>query len=207
MNEFDYENKVKALEEENDKLKDIIKEYEKEINEIKESLYSTNKLLEEYNTFAKEEINAYSDFVQGFVERKYIDPSTRVYSREFFDKVFFLLLEKAFESGNNYGLLLIKIPELKELNYEGEYHKGPEMEIGRILRRNVRLPLDLIMRYSKSQFVIIIPDIDEETLFKVLDRIKYQLKNFVKSPETLEVYSFYLPKDLTNTKEILKYFD
>ncbi|SHE68038.1 Diguanylate cyclase, GGDEF domain [Marinitoga hydrogenitolerans DSM 16785] len=195
-----YEKKVNELEIENDKLR-------KEIKDIKEELENINNLLEEYNNFSKEEIDAYSDFVEGFVERKFIDPSTRVYSREFFDKIFFLLLETAFEKNNNYGLIIVKIPELENLNYKGEYYKGPEMEIGRILRNNVRLPLDLVMRYSKTVFSIIIPDIDEEVLFKVTDRIKYQLKNFTKSPETLEFYSFYLPKDLTSTEEILKYFD
>ncbi|WP_129408149.1 diguanylate cyclase domain-containing protein [Marinitoga lauensis] len=174
---------------------------------MKEIINETNRLLEEYNKFTKEEVNAYSDFVEGFIERKFIDPASRVYSREFFDKVFFLLLEKAFESGNNYGLLIIKIPELKDLDYKGEYHKGPEMEIGKILRNNVRLPLDLVMRYSKITFTIIIPDIDEEILFKISDRLKYQLKNFTRLPETLEFYSFYLPKDLTSTEEILKFFD
>ncbi|KLO24202.1 hypothetical protein X275_00810 [Marinitoga sp. 1197] len=204
---MDYENKVKALEKENNKLKESIKNLEVEIKDVKEMLNNTNRLLEEYNEFTKEEINAYSDFVEGFVERKFIDPSTRVYSRAFFDKVFFLILEKAFEKGNNYGLIIIKIPELETLEYKGEYYKGPEMEIGRILRSNVRLPLDLVMRYSKSVFSLIIPDIEEDVLFKVVDRIKYQLSNFVKKPETLEFYSFYLPKDLTSTEDILKYFD
>ncbi|WGS64592.1 diguanylate cyclase domain-containing protein [Marinitoga aeolica] len=204
---MEYENKVNMLEEENNKLKETIKELKEEIKNMKEIINETNRLMDEYNNFTKEEVNAYSDFVEGFIERKFIDPASRVYSREFFDKVFFLLLEKAFESGNNYGLLIIKIPELKDLNYNGEYHKGPEMEIGKILRSNVRLPLDLVMRYSKITFTIIIPDIDEEVLFKISDRLKYQLKNFTKSPETLEFYSFYLPKDLTSTEEILKFFD
>ncbi|OQY10992.1 MAG: hypothetical protein B6I29_00085 [Marinitoga sp. 4572_148] len=202
----DFEKKVKQLETENNKLKKELQKKEEEIKITKANLEQTNSLLDEYNELTKEEFNAYSDFVEGFVERKFIDPSSRVYSREFFDKIFFLLLEKTFEKGNNYGLLIIKIPELKNLDYSGEYHKGSEMEIGRILRNNLRLPLDLIMRYSKETFVIVIPDIEEETLFKISDRIKYQLSSFLKSPTVLEIYSFYLPKDLTSTNDLFKYF-
>ncbi|GAB6189980.1 hypothetical protein JCM30566_17220 [Marinitoga arctica] len=202
----DFENKVIRLEKEKNKLKEELQKKEEVINDLKNNLEQMNSLLEEYNNLTKEELNAYSDFVEGFVERKFIDPSSRVYSREFFDKVFFLLLETAFEKGNNYGLIIIKIPELKDLNFTGDYHKGPEMQIGRILRNNVRLPLDLVIRYSKETFVIIIPDIDEETLFKISDRIKYQLVNSLKSPSVLEFYSFYLPKDLTSTKDLFKYF-
>ncbi|MBM7559835.1 diguanylate cyclase domain-containing protein [Marinitoga litoralis] len=183
-----------------------VKQLLEENNKLREELEKTNRLLEEYNEFSKEEISAYKDFVEGFVDRKYIDSSTRVYSREFFDKIFFLLLETAFEKGNNYGLLIIKIPELEDLKYDGETHKSPEMEIGRVLRNNVRLPLDIIMRYSKTTFSIIIPDITEIELSKISDRIIYQLKSFVNNPDDIEYYEFYLPRDLTTTKDILNYF-
>ncbi|KAF2955366.1 diguanylate cyclase [Marinitoga sp. 38H-ov] len=183
-----------------------VKQLLEENNKLKEELEKTHKLLEEYNELTKEEINAYKDFVEGFVDRRYIDSSTRVYSRDFFDKIFFLLLETAFEKGNNYGLIIVKIPELENLKFEGEAHKSPEMEIGRVLRNNVRLPLDIIMRYSKTTFAIVIPDITEVELGKISERIIYQLKNFVSNPEEIDFYTFYLPKDLTTTKDILNYF-
>ncbi|AEX84497.1 hypothetical protein XO10_00185 [Marinitoga sp. 1135] len=196
---MDFENKVNQLEKENNQLKE-------KVDQLESTIDNMNKLIEEYNTFTKEEIDAYSDFVDDIITRDFIDPSTRVYSRKFFDKIFYLLLEKAFESQKNYGLIILKLPELAEIKYEGELYKGPEMEIGKILRSNVRLPLDLVLRYSKTTFAIIIPDITEDVLFKVSDRIKSQIEklDFINN---LEIYKFYLPQDLTSTGDLIKYFE
>jgi GGDEF domain-containing protein len=187
-------------------LKERIAELEKELEELKQKETEMDVVVKQYNELIQQEFLSFEKFVEDLVDRKIIDENTRVYSKEFFDKFFTIYFQKAFESNNHCGIVIIQLPHLKKLKLNEE-KKIVERQLGKIMRESVRIPLDYIFRYSKDTFIILLTDVFEEVLYKIIDRIDNRIKMLSDYSETCEIKSFYIPKDKISTKDIYEFLE
>ena len=184
-------------------LKERIAELEKELEELKQKETEMDVVVKQYNELIQQEFLSFEKFVEDLVDRKIIDENTRVYSKEFFDKFFAIYFQKAFESNNECGIVIIRLPHLKKLKLNEE-KKIVERQLGKIMRESVRIPLDYIFRYSKDTFIILLTDVFEDIFDKIIDRINDRIEMLTDYSETCEIKSFYIPKDKISTEDIYK---
>ncbi|MGM0640769.1 MAG: diguanylate cyclase domain-containing protein [Thermotogota bacterium] len=184
-------------------LKKRIAYLEKEINDLKQKEEEMDDVVKQYNELIQQEFLSFETFVEDLVDRKIIDENTRVYSKNFFDKFFSIYFQKAFESNNECGIVIIKIPHLKKLKLNEE-KKIVERQLGKIIRESVRIPLDYIFRYSKDTFVILLTDVFEDIFEKIKNRISDRIEMLTDYSATSEIKSFYIPRDKISTEDIYK---
>ncbi|HPO27336.1 MAG TPA: hypothetical protein PK315_07670, partial [Petrotogaceae bacterium] len=90
-----------------EKLEKRVLELEGEVELYKQKLMEMDYLVEQYNELVKNEFNSFDDFVQNLVTRKIIDENTRVYSKDFFDKLFAIYYQKSFELKKECGIIIL----------------------------------------------------------------------------------------------------
>ncbi len=116
------------------------------------------------------ELNVIADF-EDYNRIMFRDALTGVYNRKYYDKYI----------SNIYGkknVAVISFDNLKEINKTSGYEKGDDML--RMLAKNVSANVrknDIVIRYSGSIFVLIVEDIDTETLKNKLMFIKEKTEN------------------------------
>jgi len=187
--------KIKDLEE---KIKILESELEASRNREEEQEF----LIQQYNSLVKEEFNTFDDFVQALVTRKIIDENTRVYSKDFFEKLFSLYYQKAFELNKECGIIIIKIPYMSKI--KGDEKHIAERQVGKILRESVRIPLDIIARYSETTFIILLTDIVHDVFQIIRGRITDRLGNLTDYCANMEIKNFYIPDEKVSSEIIYK---
>jgi len=184
-------------------LKERIAFLEKELSTLKQKEEEMDDVVKQYNELIQQEFLSFEKFVEDLVDRKIIDENTRVYSKDFFDKFFSIYFQKAFESNNECGIVIISIPHLKKLKLNEE-KKIVERQLGKIIRESVRIPLDYIFRYSKDKFVILLTDVFEDVFENIINRINDRIEMLTDYSSTCEIKSFYIPNDKISTEDVYK---
>ncbi|BBE29917.1 hypothetical protein OSSY52_00580 [Tepiditoga spiralis] len=184
-----------------EELEEKIKKLEEEIIGYKNREQEMEFLIEQYNSLVKDEFDSFDEFVMNLVTRKIIDENTRVYSKEFFEKLFSIYYQKAFEMDKECGIITIRLPYFDKVS--GEEKKVVEREIGKILRESVRIPLDIIARYSNVSFVILLTDITKDVFDTISERIKKRLTTLTDYSNNFKMKRYYIPVDDVKTEDIL----
>ncbi|HNV04557.1 MAG TPA: diguanylate cyclase [Petrotogaceae bacterium] len=184
------------------KLEKRVLELEGEVELYKQKLMEMDYLVEQYNELVKNEFNSFDDFVQNLVTRKIIDENTRVYSKDFFDKLFAIYYQKSFELKKECGIIILTIPALK--SSFGEAKKRMEREVGKVLRESVRIPLDFIARYHEDRFVILLTDIVDEVFEKITVRIQDRLEMLCDRCGNIGVVKHYIPLERISLQDIFE---
>ncbi len=176
-----------------------IKELEDENTILKSRQEELEGLLTEYSTIMKRQFEVFDDFVKDVGTRRMIDPLTRVYSKEHLLKLITYYHQKAFEEGFGYSIIMVTLKNLD--NFEQIEKEHTLLSVGKLLKELVRVPLDSVGRYSESQFIVLLTEVNRENSNKVLGRIETSLRNY-NIPCELRMVTY--PDDSTNLEELFR---
>ncbi|MEQ8388248.1 MAG: PleD family two-component system response regulator [Alphaproteobacteria bacterium] len=110
------------------------------------------------------------------------DPLTGVYNRRYFE----VHLEKKLAQmrpGSSLGLIFMDIDSFKQINDSQGHAVGDRvlMEVARILRERVR-EFDMVARLGGDEFVVVTPDMSEDLLLRVTDRLCEAIRGLAIEP-------------------------
>lgn len=134
----------------------------------------------------------------------YIDDLTGLYNRRYFREKLLKEKRKADKKGSSFGLAMIDLDGFKPINDTYGHLTGDRVlsQVGELLKESLR-PSDVLCRYAGDEFVVIFPEVREDDLIRVAERIKENLagalwrdeKGESIQPVTCSLgYSFYSEK-------------
>ena len=134
----------------------------------------------------------------------YIDDLTGLYNRRYFREKLLEEKRKADKKGSSFGLAMIDLDGFKPINDTYGHLTGDRVlsQVGELLKGSLR-PSDVLCRYAGDEFVVIFPEVGEDDLIRVAERIKENLagarwrdeKGESIQPVTCSLgYSFYSEK-------------
>jgi diguanylate cyclase (GGDEF)-like protein len=99
------------------------------------------------------------------------DSLTQLHNRRAFDERFDLLWNQATRTNTSIGLLLIDVDYFKNYNDTEGHLSGDTClsKVAAIIARSAQRPMDMVARFGGEEFVILLYDIDQETLSKVAE--------------------------------------
>lgn len=132
---------------------------------------------------------------------EYLDDLTGLHNRRYFRMRLLEEKRQADQERSSFGLAMIDLDNFKPINDLYGHLTGDRVlsQVGQLLAESVR-PSDVLCRYAGDEFVVIFPEIGEDGLVRVADRIR---ENFAKAswkdekgepiqPVTVSMgYSFY----------------
>jgi len=149
------------------------------------------QMIMEYNEFIKKQFEVYDDFIKDIGTSRLIDPVTRVYSDEHIMKLVTYYHQKAFEEGTSYAILMVRL--------QSPHEEQSLVNVAKFLKRVVRIPMDSVGRYSDDTFLVLLTDIKEDDMPKVVQRIE----NGAKDLGSLRVAARYYPSEDFNLENII----
>jgi diguanylate cyclase (GGDEF)-like protein len=107
------------------------------------------------------------------------DELTRLYNRRYFRHRLTEECWRCKEHDRPFSLIMADVNDFKEINDRFGHPLGDRVlvEIAGILNDCIR-EIDIVCRYAGDEFVLILPDLDEEGSRKVADRISQSMGNF-----------------------------
>lgn len=119
-----------------------------------------------------------------------IDPLTQVYNRRYLDKILRLELGRADRAGTPLVVMIIDLDGFKAINTNLGHLAGDQIlrEVAELLNRVFRRS-DTVIRYGGDEFLILMPDTNEDQADHAIDRLqqereKWQQKS-TRGPHTI----------------------
>jgi two-component system cell cycle response regulator len=111
------------------------------------------------------------------IEMAVTDPLTGLHNRRYLDSHLRTLFERAVSRRRPLSLMITDIDRFKSINDAHGHDGGDKVlrEFARRLRKNVR-GIDLACRFGGEEFVIVMPDTDQEVAEKVAERIRAEIE-------------------------------
>jgi len=117
----------------------------------------------------KNKMNYATLLTQKAYEMALIDPLTKVYNRNMLDTI------NAFRKSHPYviSFAMIDIDDFKLINDSFGHQKGDDIlsMLGDLIKKNIRAD-DICIRYGGEEFLLAFKNTDNDTAYKILDRIK-----------------------------------
>lgn len=186
------EGQVRSLQSENLQLDRVLREKDREIDQLKNQLSNAEARLEEL--MGKDNL-------------------TSLPNRHIFKEHLTHSLKRAVRLGYSLSLLLIDIDHLREVNSRAGYEKGDEVliEVAKTLQNSVR-EIDMPARWGGEELVAVLHETDVEAALSVAERIRRKINMLdIKDPvsgkaitvtATLAVASY--PRHSNQPQELLE---
>ncbi|MGP4108468.1 GGDEF domain-containing protein [Virgibacillus sp. L01] len=128
------------------------------------------------NSFYEGYIHKQNDILK---KQSITDPLTGLYNRRYFYKCIVEELTKAYRTCHPITLMLIDLNNLKEMNDEYGHNEGDRLlEHFAQSVTKVRSNFDSVFRFGGDEFVIILPDCNEENAEEIGARLNDELSKF-----------------------------
>ena len=104
-----------------------------------------------------------------------IDPLTQVYNRRYLDKILRLELGRADRAGTTLAVMIIDLDGFKAINTHLGHLAGDQIlrEAAELLNRVFRRS-DTVIRYGGDEFLILMPDTNEDQAAHAIDRLQHE---------------------------------
>ncbi|WP_019412535.1 diguanylate cyclase [Paenisporosarcina sp. TG20] len=114
-----------------------------------------------------------------------IDPLTETYNRRIVEKQFQILASKVKKGNGRVGIVMIDINDFKVFNDTFGHHKGDELLIkfASLLKRHASKD-DIVARWGGDEFVLIVPNINENFKSTYPEGLNHELKKIRISEST-----------------------
>lgn len=101
-----------------------------------------------------------------------VDPLTETFNRRYMEQVLSAEVRRADRNGSSLSLVMIDVDDFKAVNTRFGHKTGDVVlsEIAGLLRRNFR-GSDVIVRYGGDEFLVILPETDEEQGYCAMRRL------------------------------------
>lgn len=108
-----------------------------------------------------------------------IDPLTSLMNRRYFDKRLLAETRRSKRELTSLGLAMLDIDHFKKINDSYGHLCGDHClkVFAEVLKEHVKRPSDIVCRYGGEEFVLILPNTDEDGLAKLLEKIRVSVKN------------------------------
>lgn len=108
-----------------------------------------------------------------------IDPLTGLMNRRYFDKRLLAESRRSKRELTPLGLAMLDIDHFKGINDEYGHLCGDHClkVFAELIKEHVKRPSDIACRYGGEEFVLILPNTDEEGLLKLLEKIRMAVAN------------------------------
>ncbi len=144
-----------------------------ENKKLKEEIKMSEMLMEKYHFLIYQGFNDFQNLLENFGSYEILDPLTRVFSFEHF-----LNYIKFYHSLAQRKEKPYTIAKLKFVNYgyicgekSNEICNYALLKIVSILKKKLRIPLDVVGRISQDSFAILLVEVDKDGAKKILNRI------------------------------------
>ncbi|MGC8611388.1 MAG: GGDEF domain-containing protein [Athalassotoga sp.] len=157
---------IENLKRENEHLKERIKWYESQIEQME-------TLINQYNELVRREFDNLENVVNKMGTHEVIDPVTRVYSRDHMLAYLNFIYSKAFEMNLKCALIFFDIDDFEQRTKMLEKQEIDILmrEIGKFLKNAVRVPLDMVARIGVDEFLILVTETPRENVISIAKRI------------------------------------
>lgn len=104
---------------------------------------------------------------------EYVDDLTGLYNRRYFRERLLEEKRKADTKGSSFALMMIDVDNFKPINDLRGHLTGDQVltQVGRLLEMSVRSS-DTLCRYAGDEFVVTLPETEEDDVIQVAERIK-----------------------------------
>jgi len=195
------EDKIKELEER-------INELEKELEKYKERERELENAIEEYNNLVRKQFEYFEDFLSAFGSNEIVDPLTRVFKKDFILKLLTFYHQRYFESSKEFALLLVDIDNFEEINSKYGRNIGDRvlMNLAKMLKKGVRVPLDSIARLGADEFLVVLSEVNKKQSMKVAERIHRECGKLSINDHTVTVTMsvVHFPTDRNDLSDLLE---
>lgn len=196
---------IEDLKKENEHLRERIKWYESQIEQME-------GLINQYNELVRREFDSLESVVNKMGTHEIIDPVTRVYSKDHMLAYLHFIYSKAVEINLKCALVFFDVDDFEKKTDKMEKSEVDILvrEIGRFLKDAVRVPLDMVSRFGLDEFVILITETSRENVSSIAKRINKTFENkvfqvnekMINMTATLSVVTF--PEDSTELPKLLE---
>ncbi|GEM_PF-3430979 len=165
------------------------------VKDAKLIMYAENRYVE--GIFSEDTITSlkvYADNVIGLLlkmkvsERAIVDSLTGLYSRWYILGMLRKEISRYLRNKSPLSLLFIDIDDFKRINDTYGHDVGDSVlaKVGQIIKDSIRI-VDMAGRYGGEEFIVILPDTDEEGAFLVAERIRKAILRYIDHDITLSV--------------------
>lgn len=178
----------------------------------------TDNVIHRFNeeTFqhAKSFINLLYVFIDNYNLKRVstIDKLTGVYLRKYIEQQFATQMNLSRQHNYHLSVIMLDIDKFKNVNDTYGHRKGDDIltEIGSLLNDSVR-STDYVGRYGGEEFIILLPETDAQSAYKVAEKIRKHVENRKMLGEDMSLtvslgVSTY-PKDGANEEELIERAD
>ncbi|SHH46585.1 diguanylate cyclase (GGDEF) domain-containing protein [Caloranaerobacter azorensis DSM 13643] len=153
----------------------------------KEYTITSQKILHNNNVFYLISITTNIFNIDYYKRLAYIDSLTNLHNRNFWEHLKDGILN--FPKYRTYGLIIVDMDNLKSINDNWGHSLGDEAIriVSQSIKESIRKK-DIPIRYGGDEFIIIIPNVENNVIKKIINRIKYNLSLKSKNvPFTISV--------------------
>lgn len=152
--------------------------------------------------------------MQSLKESTLRDPMTGLYNRRFLEDYMETLNASIQRRKTSMGILMVDVDFFKQVNDTHGHDAGDNIlkELARILKKAARTS-DLVIRYGGEEFMLLLPDADQEGSLIIAERIRKNMEDAVfdlpttKLKKTLSVGVSVYPEEGTGFWETVKHAD
>lgn len=166
INRIEYTNLVQLLDEIDETLLKLLKEFN---NPEQRKI-----LLKELNNYISKSIWLLGEISKEIIEKDSgRDTLTRLFNRRYLDTVLRHETECSLKSDLIFGILIIDIDHFKNINDQFGHDNGDKVlvKVSEILTSNVRIG-DFVFRLGGEEFLIVLGDIDNEIIVRIAEKIR-----------------------------------
>jgi diguanylate cyclase (GGDEF)-like protein len=138
------------------------------------------------------------------------DPLTGVLNRRAFVEAATREVARAARYHRSLSLAYMDIDDFKKVNDAGGHEEGDRLlaEVAETLRRNLRA-VDIIARYGGDEFVLLLPETDDEDADAVLDKLMVALRGAVRGrwPASFSIGAVTIDGPMTSLDQLVRQAD
>lgn len=178
----------------------------------------SDKAINNINEKSKKIVEKFIPFIT-FMLEKYnltinstLDKLTGAYNRRYFEEVMNILLDNAENTNNIFGIIMLDIDDFKGVNDKYGHQTGDKV-LAKVIKevKNTIYKNDIVGRYGGEEFLILIPDADEEKVINLAEKIRENIEQAKilgkKRPITVSVGAAIGGNEVLSSREIINRVD
>ncbi len=139
----------------------------------------SSEIKQKIDVYRKYLVNIFENVeeLESLEELSYTDNLTALANRRYFYKRLYEELNRAERYSRKLALIIFDIDELKTINDTYGHQAGDEIikQVGLILKTSIRT-IDVVARYGGDEFCVIMPESDQETCMKFVERLQKKIQ-------------------------------
>ena len=172
-------------------MKHWIEDLMKENKKLKEEIKMSEMLMEKYHFLIYQGFNDFQNLIENFGSYEILDPLTRVFSSEHFLNYVKFYHSLAQRKEKTYTIVKLTFENYGKICGEksNEICNYALLKIVSVLKKKLRIPLDVIGKISQNSFAILIVEVGKEGAQKIIKRITNTItgEDFVINNTSLDI--------------------